>query len=90
MENVSNALVAGALLKVHDVAAQLNVTKEVLYDWCRSDVITHVRFGSRIRFRPEDVKKFIDERLNAGEVEASRQRLLQELSAPRSTTPVQS
>jgi excisionase family DNA binding protein len=51
------------LLTAGDVARLLNVSTAWVYDHAdrKKPVIPSVRLGKAVRFRPEDVQKFIDE-----------------------------
>jgi excisionase family DNA binding protein len=51
------------LLTVEDVADILNVSRAWVYDHAdrKRPLIPSVRLGKAVRFRPEDVQKFIDD-----------------------------
>jgi excisionase family DNA binding protein len=56
------------LIDRFECARRLGVSDHTLYLWIRAGIIPHVRLGPKlIRFRPQDVERFIDSR----EVESS-------------------
>lgn len=52
------------LLTAAQVATELNVHKSTVYDWFNRGELVGVKLGSKcIRFRQEDVDRFIEDRV---------------------------
>ena len=51
------------LINVIEVAKFLNVSEQEIYKLARIGDLPHVRIGSRILFRPEDIDQFIKDNL---------------------------
>jgi len=52
------------LLKTHEVADKLRVTKATIESWrCRGGGPQFVRYGRAVRYRPEDIEAFIEQSL---------------------------
>jgi len=47
------------LLSVNDVASRLVMSSDWVYRKARAGEIPHVRIGTRVRFRAEDIEDFI-------------------------------
>ena len=54
------------LLNPADVAERLNVSKALAYKMLKDGVIPSVRFGKTVRVRPEDLEKYIYEKIWLG------------------------
>jgi excisionase family DNA binding protein len=53
---------ATKLLTARDVAAMLNLHPITVYRWARQLRIPSVKIGYALRFRPEQIEKFLSER----------------------------
>jgi excisionase family DNA binding protein len=51
---------SAALLSVKDAAKMLKVCARTVYRLCAKAALGHVRLGNTIRFRPEDLERFIE------------------------------
>jgi|SRR6185312_7365389 len=51
------------LMKIADVAKQLIVSERTVRRWEKEDLLPGARFGRTLRFRVEDVRRFLDKRL---------------------------
>jgi excisionase family DNA binding protein len=49
------------LLTVEEVARQLRVSKAAVYRWVAEERLPALRAGHLLRFRQEDVERFLDE-----------------------------
>jgi len=56
----------GKLVKIEDVMEYLGVSKRTVYDWVHVGYIPHVKFRKIIRFRLEDIDKWIKQRQHKG------------------------
>lgn len=54
------------LLKAEEVAALLNVSERKVYDLKDSGALKHVLTGKSIRFRPCDVKEYVESNIRIG------------------------
>ena len=51
-----------AVLDVHEAAAYLAVTEGTVYRLARAGELPHVRIGRAVRFRVEDLDRYLEER----------------------------
>ena len=49
------------LLNVKELATQLNVSQQCIYNMLHENKIPHVRLGCRYLFRPEQVEEWLNE-----------------------------
>ncbi len=54
------------LLNVPQVAQWLTVAESTIRKWVHYGFIPHVRLGSAVRFRKEDIEKWLQERTEKG------------------------
>ncbi len=50
------------LLSIEDVALLLGLKKSTIYKYVCSKQIDYIKIGSRVRFKEEDIYKFIENR----------------------------
>jgi excisionase family DNA binding protein len=50
------------LLNVADVARLLSVSSRTVQLWAKQGVLTCFRFGAIVRFDPDDVRRFVEEK----------------------------
>jgi excisionase family DNA binding protein len=55
------------LLTPAEVARRLDVNRETVYRLCARGGLKHVRVGSAIRVRPEDLERYLGRGMNAGD-----------------------
>jgi excisionase family DNA binding protein len=48
------------LLKAEQVAVLFGLPKSTVFDYARRGVLPCVRIGRRVRFRPQDIERFMD------------------------------
>ena len=56
-----SAEVASKLLTAREVAALLAISEKSVYAYASRQLIPYVRFQSNIRFRPEAIRRWIEE-----------------------------
>jgi len=54
------------LLMPEDVADLLGVKVGTIYQWTHQDYIPHVKLGRLVRFRIQDIDRWLDQRASSG------------------------
>lgn len=57
------------LLTVKDVAELLQVSKRTIYDWTHVGYIPHYKFPNGVRFKEDQLDKWLKNRLIKGRIE---------------------
>ncbi len=58
------------LLAVEEIADYLQVKPSTIYQWTHQGFIPHVKLGNRVRFRLNQVDRWIEKRENNGKPKA--------------------
>ena len=56
------------LLDIPRAAEQLRVAQKTLYKWVEAGQVPFVRIGRLVRFRPEDLERWVAGRVRGGEI----------------------
>ncbi len=54
------------LLNVQEIADLLGVKKSTIYQWTHQGFIPHVKVGKLVRFKPDAVMKWVNEKETGG------------------------
>jgi prophage regulatory protein len=54
------------LIRPDDLAKMLGVSKGAIYSWCRRGVIPHIRLEKCIRFDPQEIQEWLNDRKSKG------------------------
>ena len=60
------------LLDIPRAAEQLRVAQKTLYKWVEAGQVPFVRIGRLVRFRPEDLERWVAGRVQSAEVSPLR------------------
>jgi excisionase family DNA binding protein len=61
IRTLTELLGTGGLMNVAEVSVTLNVSQPCVYAWAKAGVLPAVQLSEQVlRFRPEDVRDFID------------------------------
>jgi excisionase family DNA binding protein len=61
------------LMTVDELAEQLGVKKSTIYQWTHLRFVPHVKLGSCVRFREEEILKWLEEKSVRGRMGRRRQ-----------------
>lgn len=58
----NNAILDKKLLDIESVASLMGISINTIYSWVNQRKIPHIKVGRLLRFRPETIQKWIEER----------------------------
>jgi len=56
------------LWTVAELSAATKLARSTIYEWCHMGYVPHIKVGDSIRFRPADVKAWLDAHAKPGRV----------------------
>ena len=54
------------LLKIEQLADQLQVSKSLIYKWVHYDFVPYIKLGTQVRFKNSSIEKWIKKREKLG------------------------
>jgi excisionase family DNA binding protein len=56
------------LLTVAEIAILIGVKKSTIYQWTHQDYIRHIKLGNLVRFKPNQIEKWLDKKACLGSI----------------------
>ncbi len=56
------------MLDIHELSKELKISESGIYQWVSQKKIPFVKMGRAVRFDPEDIKKWLEEKKNLSSI----------------------